>query len=421
MAEVVSMPKLGFDMAEGVLVRWVKSEGDSVERGEVLAEIETDKATVEVESQASGIIHRHLVSEGSRVPVGDPIAVVGEQGEEVDVDALMGDGSQRAESPKSEVAPQPDSKTEAEPQAEQPDRAERTDGRGDGQLPGGVKASPVARRIAEERGVDLSNVQGSGPGGRIVRADVEQAPAERETPAERAYAYPETARATERIERTGLRRTIGKRMTQSKQEVPHFYVTADLDAGPLMALRDQVNQALPDEEKVSVNDVLVKAASLSLRKFPNINASLDGDTVVRHGDINIGIAVAIDGGLMTVVAHDADKKPLSVLARESKPLIERARQGKIKPEDVEGATFTISNMGMYDVDHFIAIINPPEAAILAVGSVRTEPVVQDGELTVGRRLKVTLSADHRVTDGAEAAQFLQEFRRLVETPVLMLV
>lgn len=417
MAEIVNMPKLGFDMAEGVLVRWVKSEGDSVERGEVLAEIETDKATVEVESQVSGVIHRHLVGEGTRVPVGGPIAVVGKKGEEVDVDALVGDGVAAGRSAEPGEA---DSAASQEEVAE-PAKRKTEDGRGDGQLPGGVKASPVARRIAEERGVNLSQIQGSGPGGRIVRADVEEAPSEREAPAERAYAVPQAARETERVDLSGLRRTIGKRMTQSKQEVPHFYVTVDLDAAPLMSLRKQVNDALPDEEKVSVNDFLVKASALALRKFPNINASFDGDTIVRHGDVNIGIAVAIEGGLLTVVVPHADLKPVSVLARESKPLIDRAREGKIKPSDVEGATFTISNMGMFQVDHFIAIINPPDAAILAVGSVRTEPVVEDGELAVGQRLKVTLSADHRVTDGVEAAQFLQEFRRLVENPVLMLV
>lgn len=415
MAEVVNMPKLGFDMAEGVLVRWVKSEGESINRGEVLAEIETDKATVEVESQASGTIHRHLVSEGTSVPVGKPIAVVGEAGEDVDLESLVGGAAQ----------PEPDREAEQESGAAEPvTEAGREDGgedRSDGQYPGGVKASPVARRVAEERGVDLKSLQGSGPGGRIIRKDVEEARVRPEMPAERAYVSPAGRLETERVEMTGLRRTIGKRMSQSKREAPHFYVTADLDATALMATRKQVNAALPEEEKVSVNDFLVRAAALSLRKFPNLNASLEGDAILRHGDINIGIAVAVEGGLMTVVLHNADMKPLGVLARESKPLIERARSGKIKPEDVEGATFTISNMGMYQVDHFIAIINPPEAAILAVGSVQAVPVVEDGEVMIGQRLKVTLSADHRISDGAEAARWLQEFRRLVEQPVLMMI
>lgn len=419
MAEVVNMPKLGFDMAEGVLVRWVKAEGETVSRGEVLAEIETDKATVEVESQASGTIHRHLVSEGASVPVGEPIAVVGEADEEVDVDALVGGQAQPQREPEGASTAET-AETTAQPAAEA-DHEESGDARTDGQYPGGVKASPVARRVAEERGIDLKSIQGSGPGGRIVRKDVEGAPARPEAPAERAYAAAAPPLETERVEMTGLRRTIGKRMSQSKQEAPHFYVTADLDASALMATRKQVNAALPEEEKVSVNDFLVRAAALSLRKFPNLNASLDGESVIRHGDINIGIAVAVEGGLMTVVLHNADMKPLGALARESRPLIERARAGRVKPEDVEGATFTISNMGMYQVDHFIAIINPPEAAILAVGSVQSVPVVEDGEVRIGQRLKVTLSADHRITDGAEAARWLQEFRRMVESPILMMI
>lgn len=414
MAEIVSMPKLGFDMAEGVLVRWVKSEGDPIERGEVLAEIETDKATVEVESQATGVIHRHLVGEGSRVPVGDPIAVVGSEGEEVDLDSLVADEgtSEPSETPEPDAGSGVGTST---------DPAAATDGHKDGQYPGGVKASPVARRIAEERGVDLTRVSGSGPGGRIVRADVEGALSEGLAPAESIYAPVGAARATERIEMSGLRRRIGDRMTQSKQQLPHFYITADLDAAALMTLRKQINDALPSEEKISVNDLLVKAAALALREFPNVNASLDGDRIVHHGQINIGMAVAVEGGLLTVVVHEADRKSVRAIAQESKALVNRAREGKIKPSDVEGATFTISNMGMYQVDHFIAIINPPEAAIMAIGTVRTVPIVRDGEVGIGKRLKVTVSADHRITDGAEAARYLQAFRQLVENPVLMLV
>ena len=418
MAEIVNMPKLGFDMAEGTLVRWVKSEGDQVERGEVLAEIETDKATVEVESQATGVILKHLAEEGSALPVGDPIAVVGEEGEEFDVNALLGeDGAGEAPAAEPDQEEAPADEAEAAPAEErQPQREPAENGR----YPGGVKATPVARRIAEDQGVDLKSLSGSGPGGRIVKKDVEEAleraPAERPEPAP-AFVPAEERRETERVEASRLRKAIGERMTRSKQQLPHFYVTAEVDAGPMMELRRQANEILPEEQKLSVNDFIVKAAALALREFPNLNASLEGDEIVRYGQVNVGIAVAVEGGLMTVVVRDADLKPMRTISQQARTMAERARDGRVRSEDVEGSTFTVSNLGMFDVDHFIAIINPPEAAILATGSVREVPVVEDGELTVGKRLKVTLSADHRVTDGAEAARWLQTFREMIESPL----
>ncbi len=221
---------------------------------------------------------------------------------------------------------------------------------------------------------------------------------------------------------SNLRRAIGRRMTAAKQELPHFYVTTEVDAAPMMALRREANAALPEGElKLSVNDFLLKASAATLRRFPNINASLDGDQIVRHGEINIGIAVAVENGLLTVVIHDVDLKPLRVISAEARERIQRARDGKVRPDDIEGATFTVSNLGMYDVDHFIAIINPPEAAILAIGSVREVPVVEDGEIKIGQRLKVTLSADHRVTDGAEAAEWLQQFKETIENPLRLML
>lgn len=419
MAEIVNMPKLGFDMAEGTLVRWVKAEGDEIERGEVLAEIETDKATVEVESQATGVIIRHLAEEGTAVPVGDPIAVVGEAGEEVDVEALLGEERAAAAEPEPEPAAKAEEAEEPAPAAEERAAPSRPP-EGDGRYPGGVKATPVARRIAEEKDVDLQALSGSGPGGRIVKKDVEEA-IERE-PAARPEAAPAFVavgepRETQRVEVSRLRQTIGKRMSRSKQDLPHFYVTADLDAAPMMELRRQANEILPEEQKLSVNDFIVKAAALALRQFPNLNASLEGDEIVRHGEVNVGVAVAVEGGLMTVVVRDADLKPLRTISQEARTMAQRARDGRVRSEDVEGSTFTVSNLGMFDVDHFIAIINPPEAAILATGSVRSVPVVEDEELTVGQRLKVTLSADHRVTDGAEAARWLQVFREMIEAPL----
>jgi pyruvate dehydrogenase E2 component (dihydrolipoamide acetyltransferase) len=210
-------------------------------------------------------------------------------------------------------------------------------------------------------------------------------------------------------------------MTQSKQQTPHFYVTAEIDAGPMMELREELNLVLPEEEKVSVNDLVVKASALALREFRNLNASIQGEEVVRHGEVNIGVAVALDEGLLTVVARDADRKGVQDLSKEIREMVGRARQGRVRPEDIEGSTFSVSNMGMFEVDHFIAIINPPEAAILAVGSVREVPVVREGALAVGKRMKLTISADHRVTDGAEAARFLQAVRELLEHPIRLIL
>ncbi len=403
MATVIKMPKLGFDMAEGLLVRWVKAVGDSVQKGEVLAEIETDKATIEVESEAGGVVHKHLVPENTSVPVGAPIAVIGEPGEEVEATELGGQG------------PAPGAKAKRAVPAPETVMAAESAGDGDGHLPGGVRASPVARRLAAEGGISLSDLAGSGPQGRIVKRDVQ---ARLGAP---GTAVAQRIQETERVPLSKLRATIGRRMTASKQQVPHFYISADLDAGPLMALRRDLNSRLPEDSKFSVNDFLVKAAALALREFPNLNSALDGDHIVRHAEINIGVAVALEEGLLTVVVREADRTPLRQLSSDLRELVGRARAGRVRPADIEGSTFTVSNLGMYQVDHFIAIINPPEAAILAVGSLREEPVVQAGAIVPGTRLQVTLSADHRVTDGAEAARWLQVFRSLIEAPVHLLV
>ncbi len=423
MAELITMPKLGFDMAEGTLVRWVKAEGETVERGQVLAEIETDKATVEVELQASGVVRKHLVQEGTPVPVGGPIAIVGEPGEDIDVESLVGGQSGGTRPPAKTdqpAAPEPAAREAAMP-AESAPAAKAAPA--DGQLPGGVKASPVARRLAEERHLDLGRLTGSGPGGRIVKRDVEAAGAGR-LPAAAGTGMPVAALPpgqTERVPLTRLRAAIGRRMTASKQQVPHFYLTADLDAGPLVGVRGEMNGALPEAERLSLNDFIVRASALALRQFPNLNASLEDDAVVRHGQVNVGLAVAVEGGLLTVVVHDPDQKSVRQIGADSRAMIERARDGRVRPDDVEGSTFTVSNLGMFDVDNFIAIINPPEAAILAIGSVRKLPVVVGDQLAVGQRLKVTLACDHRVTDGAEGARWLQAFRSYIEHPVRLLM
>ncbi|MFA9491884.1 MAG: dihydrolipoamide acetyltransferase family protein [Anaerolineales bacterium] len=408
MAEAVNMPKLGFDMAEGKLVRWMLSEGEQVEKGQVLAEIETDKATVEVEASISGTVLKHVIEEGAIVPIGNPIAIVGDEGEEFDLEALLG----------SVPDPLPEVVNDAPSPSPQPEPAAAELHEGNGKLPGGVRASPLARKLAKDLGVPLGAIAGSGSGGRIVKMDVEAAAS---GPTSTRMTGSAISRETERVPLTKLRGAIGRRMASSKQQVPHFYVTTEIDAQPFMTMRKEYNEILAEDEKLSVNDFIVKAAALALREFPNLNASLDGDSVVRHGEVNIGIAVAVPDGLLTVVARDADQKPLPSISAEVRAMAERAREGKVHQEDIEGSTFTVSNLGMFDVDHFIAIINPPEAAILAVGGVQERPAVRDGQIVVGMRLKATVSADHRVTDGAEAAQWLQSFKNLLEHPLRLVV
>lgn len=438
MAEIVTMPKLGFDMAEGTLVRWVKKEGDKVEKGELLAEIETDKATVEVESQFSGVVLKHLVKEGTAVPVSKPIAVVGEAGEKVDESVLgsAGAGEQKAAGPKAEekkaeqlvnqkqsINRLTDQQIGSQVKQESKPAPTKKAVEGNGHLPVGVRVSPLARRLARERGIDLQAVRGSGPLGRITRKDVE-------TAAEGGAVLPAVpglamadlgpVRPDERIVLSRLRAAIGRRMTQSRQEIPHFYVTHEYDMDRVMDARAQANMALEGSgEKLSVNDFVIKAAALALRQYPNLNAKLDGDAVLQFGHINIGVAVAMDKGLLTVVSKDADRKSLRQISAEVKQMAERVRSGKVQSEDIEGSTFTISNLGMYDVFEFVAIINPPEAAILALGSALQQAVVKDGQVVPGWRMRATISADHRVSDGAEAAQYLQALAQYLENPITL--
>ncbi len=446
MADTVSMPKLGFDMAEGTLVRWVKAEGEAIAKGDVLAEIETDKATVEVESTFEGTVLKHLVEKGTSVPVGSPIAVIGQPGEEVNAEAAA--PAPAASAPAKDGADE--KQAEAPAPAAQPDQAGQTTPAGE------VKASPLARRMAAEHNIDLGRLTGTGPGGRVVKKDIEAAleggapaaaPAQatpRTTPATQtpvptaAKAAPEQpvtrmvdvplsgfatgqTPADERVELNRLRSAIGRRMVESKQQVPHFYVTHEYDVDELMALRKQVNDLLPDGQKLSINDFIIKAVALCLRRYPNLNASLEGDQIIRHGAVNIGNAVAVPGGLLTVVVKGADQKPLRLIAQEMKEMAGRVREGKVKPDDIEGSTFSISNLGMFDVLEFLAIINPPEAAILAVSTAQQMPVVVDGEVKVRWRVRITLSADHRITDGAEAAEFMQALEDYIEKPMRLMM
>lgn len=456
MAELVNMPKLGFDMQEGQLIAWRKNPGDEVKHGEVIAEIESDKATVEVESFVEGVMLQHLVEAGSWVPIGAPIAVVGKAGEQVDLAALGVQGAAAEQQAASKPAPQPaaaqQSPSEVEaaaapraesgqaPAAAPKPAGQRQDevGSGDGRarqpetngkgLPTGVRASPLARRVARENGVDLGQIEGTGPQGRIVRADVEgyqralaEAPAAPTAAAPRPQAV-QPMEGDETIETPRLRRRIAQRMVDAKITVPHFYVTSEIDMGPALDLRSEINRRLEQEgTKISVNDLIVKAVAIALKEFPNINSSFNGDTIVRHRNINVGIAVAIEGGLLNVVSKNADRTPLAVMAKNHAEMIGRAREGKVHPDDVEGETIAVSNLGAYEVENFIAIINPPAAAILAVGSAKQVPVVKDDQIAIGWRMKATISADHRVTDGAEAAKYLQRVKEILEDPLRLLM
>ena len=422
MADYVVMPKLGFDMREGVLVSWLKSLGDTVDKGEVIAEIESDKATLELESQVSGTLLGFIAGEGDVVPIGGNLAVVGEQGEDIPV----------IESPS---APASEAKADSDAVAEQevktgPSMGDRLSASSTAAVdqdlahfPGGVRATPVARRIAREHGLEISKINGTGPSGRVRKKDVESYLTSQST----APSIPTAPAAmlsgpeSEKMPTSRLRKAIGRRMVESKTSVPHFYVTTEIDMDPALALRKELNALIPEEHKITVNDMIIKAAAIALRSYPNLNASFGGENLIRHNRINIGTAVAVEGGLLTVVQKNTDVTPLSQVAIDNKEMIARARNGKSRPADFEGSTFTVSNLGAFQVENFTAIINPPEAAILAVGTAAQIPVVVDGNLAVGWRMKATISADHRVTDGAEAAQFMQYLKSIMEQPLRLLI
>lgn len=396
---------------DGTLLNWVKQIGEQVNAGDVVAEIEADKATVEISAPVSGVILMTSVNVGESLKTGSVIGSIGASSEEtVSVKELP---SQTVEA-----------KSAAQPVVQS---SLGDDGR--------VKASPLARKIAEERGIVLDQVVGTGPGGRIVKEDVEKfrpvshgevlslpSPVGISTISPQSRKLPE-GNDVEVLDVSNMRKRIVSVTVESKQQIPHFYVTSIIDVEPLLALRKLINETLPDDSKVSVNDLIVKATALTLRKFPNLNTHYYGDKLIRHKRIHVGIAVALpNGGLINVVARDADKVSVGVLAAANKEMIGRAREGKVKPEDIGGATFTVSNLGPFDVDQFAAIINPPESGILAVSTAQKTPVVKaDGSLGVGMRMKVTISVDHRVSDGAEGAQFLQEFKSLIENPMRLLV
>ncbi|MGQ9629220.1 MAG: pyruvate dehydrogenase complex dihydrolipoamide acetyltransferase [bacterium] len=410
MASKVVIPRLSDTMQEGTILKWLKREGERVEAGEAIAEVETDKAVMEMEAYASGSLLKILVGEGKSAPVGGTVAIVGEEGEDISAILRELEGAAPPSRPKEEIAPIEAEVAEAPPQLgkERP-------------VPSGrLRASPLARTMAKTEGIDLSQVRGSGPRGRVIKRDVEAYIASRAEKRPPAVAQAAIEAEYESIPLSGMRKTIARRLTESKGPIPHFYITIDVNMGPAMELRNSLNN-LADDIKITFNDIIVKASASALTKYPAVNAAFAGDSIRIYKHAHIGIAVAVEDGLITPVIRDCDGKSLGQIAREARDLVERARERRLLPEEFTGATFTVSNLGMFDVENFAAIINPPEGAILAVGAIRKVPVVVDDRLEVGHRMKVTISCDHRAIDGATAAQFLNELKRILESPLNLMV
>lgn len=452
MATKVYMEALSPTMEEGRLISWLKNEGDQVNEGDLLAEVETDKATMELVARGSGIMRKQLIAGGDTSNVGTLIAVIAADSE--DISALIGGGGSTApavdKSQSQSAAPQALAASgQSEPsKTQQIDRgdsgasavpaggsapaaaqASPSAGSSDG---GRQKVSPVARRLATEGGLELAGVTGSGPGGRIIKRDIEaalqgggaQAASAQQTPeAEEAPTFAPAAAGAEYrdIPLTQMRKTIAKRLTQSIGPIPTFYLTVEIDMTEAMELRKKVNTRFEKQGvKVSPNDLTIKAVAAALRKHPWVNSAWTGETIRQYDAVHIGVAVAVDEGLITPIIRNADKKGLSEISQEVKELAGRAREKKLKPEEYTGATFSISNLGMFGVSEFTAVINPPEACILAVGAAEDKVVVVDGEMVIRNRMKVTLSCDHRVVDGAIGAQFLQTLKQNLEDPMMML-
>ena len=412
MATTIVMPQMGYDMREGTVVRWRKQEGEGVSRGEVIAEIETDKATVEMEAYSTGVLGRIVVEEGRTVPVGELIAVITDPGESIpSVEELTGRSDSTGEAPQV-AATQPPAPT-ITPAPPSPQGAPvATPAPPDGE----VRATPIARRLAREKGLNLAQITGTGPGGRITEADVLGHE-------EHIKAVPPSPAAAPggRVELSRMRRAIARVTAQSKREAPHFYITSEIDMSEAMAFRRQLNDALEDGTRVSVNDLVIKAATKTLGKFPSFNASFQEDYIQLHPEINIGFAVAMEDGLIVPAISNCQNKSLAEVAKASSDLIERAQRGTLRAEEYTGSTFSISNMGMFDVDSFAAIIFPPNAAVLAIATVKEQPVVRDGQIAIAQIMKATISVDHRVADGAEGARFLMELKRHLERPVSLLL
>jgi len=464
----VIMPRLSDTMEEGTLARWLKSPGDPVHRGDVLAEIETDKATMDLEAYDDGVLEQVLLDAGETAPIGQVIAVLGTGTGEA---PAAGTGKAPADQPPGSPRPQPDPQPEPDHEAndnnqdngdsEPADRDPSDRPRHRPPQARGVVTSPLVRSLAARHGIPLDSVTGSGPGGRILRRDVEEriagndtgvavtggspgggsaspaapasdagstsaagstpAPARPPSPGAPQTAPADAAADVEVVPLTRLRRVTAERLTISTQ-VPHFDLIAVIDAEPLLELRQEINgDAHAPGQRISVNDLLVKACARALIAHPEVNVAFDGDRILRYRHVNVGIAVAVDDGLTVPVIHDADQKTLGQISAESRELAERARSGRLTLDELSGGTFTVSNLGMFGIDHFTAVINPPQAAILAVGAARQEPVVRNGEVVAGTTMKATLSVDHRALDGATGARFLADLRELVEHPLRIVV
>jgi pyruvate dehydrogenase E2 component (dihydrolipoamide acetyltransferase) len=455
MAQVVEMPKLSDTMTEGVLRKWHRKEGDKVAPGDLLAEVETDKATMDYESFDQGVLLKLLVKDGETVPVGGPIAIIGVAGEDASAaieqakskkPAAKAAPAPKAEAPKAAPAPKaeapraaPAPAAKAAPAPAPAPRPAAAAAKPASTSNGKILASPLARRLATDLGVDLRGLQGSGPGGRIVERDVKGA-AEGGAPAPTAPEVPradaslpnplvpdrrQEARPSafpapgddQEIPLSLMRKTIARRLVESKTQAPHFYLTAEVDMAAAMAFREQVKEV--HGAKLSINDLIIKAAALALRKVPECNASWTDQAIIRHARVDIGVAVAVEDGLLTPVIRSADVKTLGQIAAEAQDLAKRARDRKLKPEDMTGSTFSVSNLGMLGIKEFTAIINPPEAAILAVGTVRKEPVVKEDKIVIGQRMAITLSCDHRVIDGALGAKLVAAIIAILERPITL--
>ncbi len=438
MPEVI-MPKMGDAMEEGTLLKWLKSEGDQVSEGDPIAEIETDKVTLELEAEDAGTLAQLIASEGQEIPVGGAIAFIAAEGEEVP----ERDGGAQAEEGGEAQAPTATEEREAAPR--QPEAVEAPSGDG----ADGRRASPIVRRLARENNLDLSKIEGSGPAGRIVERDVRAAmergdaqadgragTAEVEAPEApqpelapqqgfQPLRLPEPTGApgTTLVEPTRMQRVIAERMTEAKQHIPHFYATVEVKMDAAMALRRQLNAQLEAEGvKISVNDLVMKACAVALRNYPNLNALFTSRGVELHEKVDMAMAVALDAGLITPIIRDIGSKGLATISRESKDLAARARDGKLKPEEYQGGTVTVSNMGMFGVDSFTAIINPPQAAIIAVSSIDKRPAYDEsGEVVPASFMKLTLSADHRIANGRDGALYMSEVKKVLENPVMLMV
>jgi pyruvate dehydrogenase E2 component (dihydrolipoamide acetyltransferase) len=407
-------------MTEGTVLKWRKNEGDKVETGDVLAEIETDKATMEMEAFDDGILHKHLIEAGGKAPVGSKIALLLEKGEKPPAEGAPAPESPKAKAGKTDtIAPAgatEASTSKAAPVSSAPAaKGER------------VKASPLAKKIAKAKDVELSGLAGTGPGGRIVAKDVEGAPAggaPARTSAPAPVAATPAGAGDQRIALSGMRRVIAERLLTSKTTIPHFYLNIEVDAGPLMKFRAEANNAseAAGGPKFTVNDFVLKAVIAAAVKVPAVNASFAGDAIIQYGNIQLSVAVAVEEGLVTPVIRDAQKKSLREISEAVKDLATRARSKKLNPSEYAGGTITVSNLGSYGIESFSAIINPPQSLIISVGAIVKKPVVNaKDEIVVGQRMSIGLSADHRVVDGAVGAQYLAELRKLVESPYLLLL